>query len=139
MKRVGRSVAFILFVGCVVCATTPGLAWSTTTRAKATTVAGEWTGTWKRTSPPPTTGTMTFTLTQHGAKLSGTVQVVGSACLTTNKVHGTVNGKKVTVAVSEATVTAKYTGAVSGSTMSGSLAVTCSGLKGVGTFSLSRT
>jgi hypothetical protein len=118
MKRVGRSVASIALVSCLITVATTGLA-PAVPRAKATTVSGDWTGTWKRTSSAPTTGTMT--------------------CLTTNTVHGTVNGKKVTVAVSEEAITAKYTAAVSGSKMSGGLAVTCSGVKGVGTFSLSHT
>ena len=106
---------------------------------KAASAAGEWSGTWKRTSPPPTTGTMTVTFTQHGSTLSGSEQVVGSACLSTNEVAGTLKSGKVTWTVSDGGIKANYAGTISGKKLSGKLKVTCSGLVGVGTFSLTKT
>jgi len=101
-------------------------------------VAGTWSGTWQRTSAPPTTGTMTLTLAQKGNALSGKEAVVGSACLTTNKVKGTVHGTAVTFSVSQTGISASYQGAVSGSKLSGTLQVTCGSLTGKGKFSLTR-
>lgn len=101
-------------------------------------VAGSWSGTWKRTSAPQTQGTMTLTLTQKGATLSGNETVVGSACLTNNSIAGTLRATSITFRVAETGITASYKGTVSGHKMSGSLQVTCGAAKGVGTFSLSK-
>ena len=107
--------------------------------SKAASATGEWSGTWKRTSSPPTTGTMTVTFTQTGSKVSGSEEVEGSACLTTHDVKGTVKAGKIAWAVSETGIKAKYAGSISGKKLTGKLSVTCSGLTGVGTFSLTKS
>jgi hypothetical protein len=101
-------------------------------------VAGTWSGTWRRTSAPPTQGTMTLTLKQKGSKLTGQENVAGSACLTTNAITGTLQGASVTWAVSQSGISAAYTGKISTKTMSGSLKVTCGTATGTGDFKLKK-
>ena len=101
-------------------------------------LTGTWSGTWERTSAPPTQGTMTVTLKQKGSKVSGQETVVGSACLTTNAVAGKLHGTSITFAVSQPSINAAYSGRVSGKTMSGTLKVTCGTATGTGDFSLKR-
>jgi len=101
-------------------------------------VSGTWSGTWKRTTPAPTQGTMTLTLKQKARKVSGQEVVVGSACLTTNKVKGKVSGSSITLSVSQPSIRATYSGKVSGTTMSGTIEVTCNAVTGQGTFDLTK-
>jgi hypothetical protein len=133
---VRRLALLCVLVVALVATTTPGDA---VTRAKAASATGEWSGTWKRTSAPPTTGTMTVTFTQTGTKLSGSENVVGSACLTNHDVKGSAKSGKVAWTVSESNIKANYTGSISGKKLTGKLSVTCSGVTGVGTFSLTKT
>jgi len=109
-----------------------------TAKTQKSSLAGSWTGTWRRTSAPQTQGTMTLTLTQKGKTLSGNESVVGSACLTDNSISGTLHDSSISFRVAETGITASYKGSVSGHKMSGSLQVTCGAAKGVGTFSLSK-
>ena len=107
--------------------------------SKSTSATGEWSGTWKRTSSPQTTGTMTVTFTQTGSKVSGSEEVEGSACLTTHDVKGTIKSGKIAWTVSETGIKAKYAGTISGKKLTGKLTVTCSGVTGVGNFSLAKS
>jgi len=102
-------------------------------------LTGTWSGTWRRTSAPPTQGTMEIRLQQKGKKLSGSETVVGSACLTTHDVTGKVKGDAVTFNVTGANVHASYSGSVSGKKLSGTLEVTCGSATGTGDFTLKRT
>jgi hypothetical protein len=133
---VRRLVALVAIVAASMAITTASHASVATKAASAT---GEWSGTWKRTSSPPTTGTMTVTFTQTGSKLSGSENVVGSACLTEHNVTGGSKGGKVTWSVSATGISAKYAGTIKGKKLTGKLTVTCSGLTGVGTFSLTKS
>ena len=137
VRRLGMLAIVAMLV--VIAVTSMSAATYSSTAGKRTSATGEWSGTWKRTSSPPTTGTMTVTFTQQGAKVSGSEQVVGSACLTTNDVRGTVTSGKIAWTVTEPGIKAKYAGTISGKKLSGKLTVTCSGAVGVGTFSLTKT
>ncbi|MFI5045988.1 MAG: hypothetical protein ACHQIG_02905 [Acidimicrobiia bacterium] len=82
---------------------------------------------------------MTLTLHQRGSKVTGQEEVVGSACLTTNPITGSLKGASITFAVSQSGISADYSGNVSGKTMSGTLKVTCGTLTGTGDFKLTKT
>jgi hypothetical protein len=117
---------------------------ATTPSAESVSIDGTWKGTWTRTSPPPSSGTMTLVLHHSGQSVTGQVEVVASACLTKGNVTGTVAGTKVTLhAVTPAVngtgqATGDYEATLSGSKLGGSLTVTCSVGTGVGTWDLSR-
>ena len=100
---------------------------------------GTWSGSWQRTSAPPTKGTMTMSLTEKGSKVTGKVNVVGSACLTTNPVSGTISGSSLKLNISQSGIKANYQGEISGKTLSGSLKVTCGTAVGVGKFKLTKS
>ena len=89
-------------------------------------LSGRWQGTWERTSAPPGKGTYTFTLTQTGKSIAGTIIAQGSACLTNHPLKGSVSGNKIDLHVSDKNVKADYAGTVVGKTMSGTATVSCS-------------
>jgi len=135
MKRT-REIALAVMMALLLLGVAPAAAASA--KHTKTGVTGTWSGTWQRTSAPPTQGTMTLTLKQKGSKLTGHENVVGSACLTTNTITGTLQGTRITFAVSQPSINAAYSGAVSGKTMSGTLKVTCGTATGTGDFKLKK-
>ena len=132
-----RSAATVAVVSTLLLLAAPASA-RVDAKSSSPSVSGTWSGTWERTSSPPTQGTMTLTLKQKGSSLSGSEKVVGSACLTTNDVSGTLKGSNITFGLSEANMKATYKATVSGSKMSGALEVKCGSLTGTGKFSLKR-
>ena len=101
-------------------------------------LTGTWSGPWQRTSPPPGGGTNALTLQQRGSELTGKLVAVGSACLTTEQITGTVRGTAVDFHVVGGSATAKYTGSVSGNSMSGTATVTCAAGTGTAKWQLTK-
>ena len=135
----GKRCSLVFAVVAAVIALGAGQSGATVAAKQSTpSLTGTWSGTWRRTSAPPTQGTMQITLQQKGKKLSGSETVVGSACLTTHDVTGKVKGKAVTFAVTATGIHASYSGAVAGKKLSGTLQVTCGNATGTGDFSLQR-
>ena len=119
--------------------TTTSVAASTQPAGGTASLTGTWAGNWQRTSAPPTQGTFRLTLTQQAGALTGTIDVAGSACLTTHPITGTVNGSAVEFkTVGSNTTAGAYTGTVSGNDMTGTLTVTCPSGVGIGTWQLKR-
>ena len=116
----------------------------TATTSTATPYEGTWSGTWSRTSPPQTTGTITFVLHQQGQSITGTVDVGGAACLTKGPVNGSVNGADISLhtvtpaASGGGQATGEYQGVLAGTKLSGSLTGGCSLGIGIGTWQVTR-
>ena len=114
------------------------------TTAAAAPFAGTWTGTWKRTSPPPGDGTYTFVLQQQGQSISGTLTTTGSACLTHGNVTGSVTVDHITMHTKTPAIngngdaTGEYQGTLSGNKITGTLTVTCSVGVGLGTWEVTK-
>ncbi len=94
-------------------------------------LGGQWSGTWTDTSPDTSGGTFALTWTQTGNTLSGTINVVGAACLTAGNVTGTINGSAISFGAVSGQVTITYTGSIAGTKMQGTYdAPTCGNAKG---------
>ena len=88
-------------------------------------MSGTWHGTWTRTSPVSGGGSLTFTVSQSGDKLTGTIEQTNSACVFGSvPVTGTVNANAVSIRVDTGSVVADFKGTISGTAMSGSETVT---------------
>jgi len=114
---------------------------STTVHGGGTGVlAGEWRGSWNRTTPDLAVGNLVFELTNRSGVLSGTVTAYGDTCLTgTRPISGSLKGSAVRIAVLSKGVAARFDGQFGGQQLRGSLSVVCAKLGGAGTFGVFQT
>ena len=83
-------------------------------------VVGTWKGTWRSTSPPGASGAFKMRLTVSSGKLSGTISVTNTPCISKGTVNGAVQGGRIKFgAVKGSREAIAFTGAVSGDNMSG--------------------
>jgi hypothetical protein len=92
-------------------------------------VAGTWSGTWSNVFPDTEAGALEITLIQFGSELEGTVTFDGNGCLTTLPIQGALVGDQITLNVLSRDEV-ELEGELSGSTMSGSLSMTCNNAAG---------
>jgi hypothetical protein len=85
-----------LAIGCLIlasgaCATTPSRV------PPSVDVTGTWSGTWEFVPVSAGTGTVSMTLTQKGAEVSGPIQVVGPTLHRPTRLEGVVIGERIQV------------------------------------------
>ncbi len=121
-------------------ATSPTPSEAPTTPAASTgDLSGSWTGQWERVGIAGQ-GTMDLTLQQQGSTLTGSIEFHDSLCLTpARRLTGTVAGNAVRLSVDDGGTQATFTGTLTGSTLAGDATVTCHGLTGGATWTVSRS
>lgn len=89
---------------------------TTSEQETATTVDGDWSGTYE--SSQGGAGAFEMKLTQSGAEFSGSIQVPGS-CVESGSISGSVEGGKISFGAVKGNATISYDGTVKGDQMSG--------------------
>ncbi len=109
------------------------------TSAASTDLSGTWTGQWERVGIAGQ-GAMDLTLQQQGSALTGSIEFHDSLCLTpARQLTGVVAGNAVQFSVNEGGTAATFTGTLRGTTLSGQATVSCQGLTGGATWTVSRS
>lgn len=93
-------------------------------------LGGTWSGTWANSTPDDATGTFEIAWTQDGTKLSGTITIDGTPCLSGGTITGKIRGNAINFGVVEGQVEVNYAGEVEGDTMSGTYATSCGNANG---------
>ncbi|MEO8274466.1 MAG: hypothetical protein ABI620_10405, partial [Chloroflexota bacterium] len=89
-----------------------------------TNITGTWNGQWASDQYVGLTGGFTLNFAQSGSKLTGTITIVGSACISGATISGQLSGNRITFGAVKGAETVAYEGTWSGSAMSGTWAVT---------------
>jgi hypothetical protein len=110
---------------------TPAPTDTPTPAATALGLGGQWTGTWRDTSPDTSSGSFSLTWVQTGNTLAGTITVKGTPCITGGTVTGTINGSAISFGAVSGQVKIAYDGSIAGSKMQGTYsAPSCANAKG---------
>lgn len=101
-----------------VAVTSPTAAASPTKPPSTSDLSGTWKGTWANTN---VTGAGTFTIVwnQSGDTLTGTINVVGTPCLSAGTVSGKVTGSAIQFGAVQGLVRIDYTGTIAASGLKG--------------------
>lgn len=84
-------------------------------------VSGTWSGTWQNTSPDDAAGTFEMTLAQEGSKMTGSIVVHGTPCLSAGEISGVVSNGEIQFGAVKAQSQIVFTGSLGeGDTMGGS-------------------
>jgi len=94
--------------------TTPTVASVASNTPAALNLSGTWDGTWQNTSPDTAKGAFTFTWTQAGSSLSGTITITASTCISGATISGSISGDKINFGAVKGQATVTYDGTVSG-------------------------
>lgn len=101
---------------------------------------GAWSGTWKRLAPAAGNGSLALTLQQQGTTLTGQIQLLDSACFTKPEpLIGTLQGTTAAFAVANDGITASFKGDLAGTSISGTMLVTCAAGTGTGTWQATKS
>jgi hypothetical protein len=101
------------------------------------TVDGTWTGTWTK---PAGGGTITMQLQQSGTNMTGTITLVGSACIPPGtSVSGTVVGPNIVFTATGSSLQAMFGGNFSGNSIMGTMTVSCAAGSATGTWNVTRS
>lgn len=102
----------------------------------AATVDGQWTGSWTK---PGGGGVFSLQLQQSGSDVSGTVTMVGSACIPPGTaVNGTLNGPNLVFTAAGSGFQATYGGNFTGNDITGTLNASCALGAATGTWQVKR-
>jgi hypothetical protein len=93
-------------------------------------LTGTWNGTWTNTTPDHSTGTFRVSWVQAGSRLTGTITINGTPCLSGGTIDGTVAGGTISFGAVKGQVNVAFVGAVAGSTMGGTYSTGCGNAKG---------
>lgn len=87
-------------------------------------IAGTWNGVWTSEQYAGLTGGFTLKFLQSGTKLSGTITISGSNCISGATIAGQLNGSRITFGAVKGAETVAYEGTWTGAAMGGTWSVT---------------
>ena len=102
-------------------------------------LTGDWTGTWTGLNENGN-GNILLTLTQTNTSVSGTASIIGSECISTGTLSGTVTGNALVSNISSGSNTASFNATCTSTSMNGTLEITSGSCAGdIGNFLINKT